>query len=70
MEQAAETLRVSGVRHREGRSTTNERLEAEPRVREHRSLRELARLDLVRAWLKLWVTTGGVVSPWSPESLS
>jgi multidrug efflux pump subunit AcrB len=58
VEQAAETLRVERERHAAGRVTTNNLLEAEAALREQRTLHELARLDVVRAWVRLWLASG------------
>jgi outer membrane protein TolC len=58
VEMAAETLRVERERHLAGRATTNDLLDAEARLRERRTRRELARLEVVRAWVGLWLATG------------
>ncbi|NOZ95363.1 MAG: TolC family protein, partial [Acidobacteria bacterium] len=62
VEQARETLRVERERHASGRATTNDLLEAEARLRDKRTQRDLARLAITRAWLELWLATGGAVS--------
>jgi outer membrane protein TolC len=56
--QSEETLRVERARYRGGRSTTNDLLDAEAQVRERRTMREIARLRIVRAWIRLWMITG------------
>jgi outer membrane protein TolC len=58
VEQARETLRVERERHLAGRATTNDLLEAEAVLRDRRTTRELARLDVVRAWIELWLALG------------
>ena len=58
VEQATETLRVERERHAAGRVTTNNLLEAEAALRSQRTLHELARLEVVRAWVGLWLATG------------
>jgi len=58
VEQATETLRVERERHAAGRSTTNDLLDAEAAVREQSTRLELARLDVTRAWVRLWLATG------------
>lgn len=58
VEQAAETLRMERVRRLEGRSTTNDLLEAEAQLRENRTMRELSRLDVTQSWVKLWEAHG------------
>jgi outer membrane protein TolC/preprotein translocase subunit SecF len=58
IEQATETLRVERERHAAGRITTNNLLEAEAALRSQRTLYELARLEVVRAWVGLWLATG------------
>jgi len=58
IEQATETLRVERERHAAGRATTNDLLDAEASLREQRTLHELARLDVVRAWVRLWLASG------------
>ncbi|MDJ0840766.1 MAG: efflux RND transporter permease subunit [Acidobacteriota bacterium] len=55
---AAETLRVEVERHREGRATTNDLLEAEADLRRAQTGRELARIDIVRQDLLLQLATG------------
>jgi outer membrane protein TolC len=58
VEQALETLRVDTERFDAGRLTTNDLLEAEALLREQRTLFEVARLDVVRAWVRLWLAAG------------
>jgi len=58
VEQAGETLRVEQERFRAGRITTNELLEAESALRDERTRRDLARLDVVRAAARLELATG------------
>jgi outer membrane protein TolC len=58
IEQATETLRVERERHAAGRVTTNNLLEAEAGLRSQRTLFELARLEVVRAWVDLWLAMG------------
>jgi outer membrane protein TolC len=58
IEQARETLRVETERYNAGRITTNDLLEAESLLRSQRTLYELARLDVVRAWVGLWLAVG------------
>jgi len=62
VEQARESLRVERERHASGRATTNDLLEAEARLRDKRTQRDLARLAITRAWLKLWLAIGGAIS--------
>ncbi|PIE03746.1 MAG: hypothetical protein CSA81_00785 [Acidobacteria bacterium] len=57
--QSGETLRVERVRYREGRSTINDLLDAEAQFRKHQTTRDIARLRTVRAWIQLWMITGG-----------
>jgi multidrug efflux pump subunit AcrB/outer membrane protein TolC len=58
IEQAEETLRVEMERYAAGRITTNELLEAEALLRSQRTLYEIARLDVTRAWVRLWLAAG------------
>ena len=58
VEQAVETVRVDTERINAGRHTPNDLLEAESLLRSQRTLYELARLDVVRAWVGLWLATG------------
>jgi outer membrane protein TolC len=58
VEQATETLRVEGERFGAGRATTNDLLEAEAALRSQRTRLELARLEVVRAWVGLWLAIG------------
>jgi outer membrane protein TolC len=71
---AAETLRVERERHLAGRATTNDLLEAEVRLHERRTTRDLARLEVVSARVRLWFATGSSQAfsggaPSSAESL-
>ncbi|MEM8931887.1 MAG: efflux RND transporter permease subunit, partial [Acidobacteriota bacterium] len=50
VELATETLRVERERHAAGRATTNDLLDAEAALRGQRTERDLARLDVLRAW--------------------
>jgi multidrug efflux pump subunit AcrB/outer membrane protein TolC len=59
VEQASETVRVERERNSAGRSTTNDLLEAEAQLRDQRTRLEVARLEVVRAWLRLWLARGG-----------
>lgn len=65
VELATETLRVEQERHRAGRSTTNDLLDAEAALRNQRTLHELARLDVLLAWVAMDLATGRG-EPW-PE---
>ena len=58
IEQATETLRVERERYAVGRITTNNLLEAEAALRSQRTLHELAQLEVVRAWVGLWLALG------------
>jgi multidrug efflux pump subunit AcrB len=58
VEYATETLRVEQERHLAGRTTINDLLEAEAQLRERRTSRDLARLAVVGAWVRLWLATG------------
>ncbi len=58
VELASETLRVERERHSAGRSTTNDLLDAEANLRRQSTLAELARFDLVGAWIRLDLATG------------
>jgi len=61
VEQAGEALRVERERHNAGRSTVNDLLQAEAGLREQQTRLAVARLDVVRAWVRLWLA-GGVPS--------
>jgi len=68
VELATETLRVERERHGAGRSTTNDLLDAEAELRRQRTDRELARLEILAAWVRLELASGvGLVgpSPWA-----
>ncbi|PID60533.1 hypothetical protein CSB45_00215 [candidate division KSB3 bacterium] len=56
--QSRETLRIERARYREGRSTINDLLDAEAQVRKRGTMREIARLRIVRGWIRLWMITG------------
>jgi hypothetical protein len=58
VEQATETLRVERERHEAGRATTNDLPEAEPALRNRRTIRDVAKLEVVRAWVRLWLVMG------------
>ncbi|MFV2073829.1 MAG: efflux RND transporter permease subunit [Thermoanaerobaculales bacterium] len=58
VEQATETLRVERERYDAGRVTTYDMLLAEVTLRQQRTLYELAQLDVVRAWISLWLASG------------
>ncbi|MEM7351852.1 MAG: efflux RND transporter permease subunit, partial [Acidobacteriota bacterium] len=59
VELASETLRVERERNRVGRATTNDLLDAEAALRRQRTLRDLARIDILRSWFELRLATGG-----------
>jgi len=56
--QAAETLRVEVERYAAGRVTTNDLLDAEAALRRQRTRRDVAALDVVRAWVRVWTAMG------------
>jgi outer membrane protein TolC len=58
VEQATETLRVERERHLAGRATTNDLLAAEAALREQRTALEVARLEVVAGWVRLWLVRG------------
>jgi outer membrane protein TolC len=58
VEQATETVRVERERNAVGRTTTNELLQAEAELRDQNTRLEIARLEVVRAWLRLWLAIG------------
>ena len=58
VEQATESLRVERERHTAGRATTNDLLVAEAELRDQRTLHEIARSVVARAWIDLWLATG------------
>ncbi|MCP3958820.1 MAG: TolC family protein [bacterium] len=58
VELATETLRVERERHRVGRSTTNDLLDAEADVRRQSTLSELARLEILNSWFALALAAG------------
>jgi outer membrane protein TolC len=58
VEQATETSRVERERNNAGRATTNDLLAAEAELRNQRTRLEIARLEVVRAWLRLWLAVG------------
>ncbi len=60
VELATETLRVEQERHRAGRATTNDLLVAVAKLRDQRTARDLARLDVVRAWVALDLAREGL----------
>jgi multidrug efflux pump subunit AcrB/outer membrane protein TolC len=63
VEQAQETLRVERERHLAGRVTTNDLLQAEAVLRDRRTVRDLARLEVTRAWIGLWLAIGAEALP-------
>ncbi len=63
VEQATETLRVDRERHRVGRLTTNDLLEAEANLRRQQTLRDVAELEVVRARVRLSLAVGGDLWP-------
>ncbi|MCH9651155.1 MAG: efflux RND transporter permease subunit [Deltaproteobacteria bacterium] len=56
--QAAEALRVERERHQAGRVTTNDLLQGEAALRDQRTQRDLARLELVRSWIHFQLALG------------
>ena len=58
VEQASETARVERERNTAGRATTNDLLDAEAELRDQRTRLEVAKLEVVRAWLRLWLAVG------------
>ncbi len=58
VEQASETARVERERNAAGRATTNDLIQAEAELRDQRTRLELARLEVVRAWLRHWLAVG------------
>jgi outer membrane protein TolC len=56
--QATETLRVETERYQAGRVTTNDLLDAEAALRRQRTRRDVAALDVVRAWVRVWTAMG------------
>ncbi|MEM6797393.1 MAG: TolC family protein, partial [Acidobacteriota bacterium] len=58
VELASETLRVERERNAAGRSTTNDLLDAEAALRSQTTLRDLSRLDVLRAWVLYDLATG------------
>ena len=58
VELAEETLRVERERYGAGRSTTNDLLAAEAALRNQRTARELARIEILNAWLELCLEVG------------
>ncbi|PIE56111.1 MAG: hypothetical protein CSA34_06105 [Desulfobulbus propionicus] len=56
--QSGETLRVERARYQEGRATINDLLTAEAQFRKRQTMREIARLRIVRAWITLWMIAG------------
>ena len=55
---ANETLRVERERHSAGRVTMNDLLDAEAALREQQTRLALARLEVVRGWVSLWLAGG------------
>ncbi|MCB9378308.1 MAG: TolC family protein, partial [Holophagales bacterium] len=58
VEQASETLRVERERNAAGRVTTNDLIQAEAELRDQKTRLEVAKLEVVRAWLRLWLAVG------------
>ena len=58
LELATETRRVEAERHAAGRSTTNDLLDAEAALRRQSTQAELARIEVLRAWIGLALTVG------------
>jgi outer membrane protein TolC len=58
VEQTEESLRVDRARFVAGRITTNDLLEVEAALRDQLTLLELAKLEVVRAWVRLWLAVG------------
>lgn len=65
VEQASETARVERERHTAGRATTNDLLDAEASLRSQHTRLDLARLDLIRAWIQLGLATEGELASWT-----
>ncbi|MEO1367180.1 MAG: TolC family protein, partial [Acidobacteriota bacterium] len=58
VELASETLRVERERNAAGRSTVNDLLDAEASLRNQRTLRDLAQLDILGAWVRYDLVLG------------
>lgn len=58
VEFAGETLRVERERHANGRATTNDLLDAEAQLRDETTNLDLAKLDVVRAYINLKLSMG------------
>jgi outer membrane protein TolC len=58
VELAAETLRVERERHAAGRSTTNDLLEAEAKLRRQPTALDLARFEVLRSWVRFDLARG------------
>lgn len=58
VELASETLRVERERHAAGRSTTNDLLDAEAELRRQRTEHDLARFEVLRAWVSFDLAMG------------
>ncbi len=63
VEQASETRRVENERYLAGRATTNDLLDSESALRDQSTRRDLARLDLLRAWIHLQLALGTPAGP-------
>ena len=61
VELASETLRVESERHAAGRATTNDLLDAEASLRDQSTRWQLARLDVLTAWIA-WDLASGSLS--------
>ncbi|MEM1183000.1 MAG: TolC family protein, partial [Acidobacteriota bacterium] len=63
VELATETLRVERERNGAGRSTVNDLLDAEASLRNQRTLRDLAQLDILGAWVRYDLVLGAWSKP-------
>ncbi|MEO1083702.1 MAG: TolC family protein, partial [Acidobacteriota bacterium] len=63
VELASETLRVERERNGAGRSTVNDLLDAEASLRNQRTLRDLAQLDILGAWVSYDLVLGAWSAP-------
>ena len=57
---AQETVRVEAARYQSGRTTLTDLLEFESVLRERRTLRELAELEILTAWVSYQLATGSL----------
>ncbi|MCB1055718.1 MAG: TolC family protein, partial [Acidobacteria bacterium] len=67
VEQAGETLRVERQRYDAGRATTNDLLAAEAALRDQQTRRDLAALEMVRAWTRLELARGSLAPAGAPS---